>query len=416
VNRFAAALLVLCAALDPPLDARLAEVLTITQRDALRLHKDRASVDVSADGRYVAFTSYARLVPADADTRDVYVLDRSTEGVALESLALDGIVDSNSGNPTLSDDGRFLAYDTHLSAGNAEPLNILLRDRRDGLVRILSRGVAGEPANGASHSPSISSDGRLVAFTSAATNLTAGIDASGASTAIYTVDVASGIVTRIGSGVSPSVGATARYVAFASSVDVDPRNHSDVYVHDTRLGTTTRVSLGRGGRAANARSWAPAISADGRYVAFVSAASNLVTGDDNQSPDVFVTDWQLKSMELVSLSAKRRSGNDASSNPAISADGRFVAFQSEASNLPCTVRGACAMEDINLLPDVFLFDRQTKAMTRISGDEAGPWMEASVGPALDADARVVAFSSRHPIGEADRHNDFDLFISHRRHE
>jgi TolB protein len=133
---------------------------------------------------------------------------------------------------------------------------------------------------------------------------------------------------------------------------------------------------------------------------------------------VFVTDWQLNSMELVSLSTRRRSGNDASSNPAISADGRFVAFQSEASNLPCTARGACAraMEDINLLPDVFLFDRQTRTLTRISGDQAGPWMEASVGPALDAAARVIAFSSRHPIDDADRHNDFDLFISQRRQE
>jgi Tol biopolymer transport system component len=411
VNRFAAAPLVLCAALARPFDARPADVLTIAQRDALRLQMDRAPVDVSADGRYVAFTSYARLVPADADdARDVYLLDRATGRVTLESLVVDGIAARNSGNPNVSDDGRFLVYDTHVIAGNAEPLNIMLRDRRDGVVRMLSRGLAGEAANGASHSPSISGDGQLVAFTSAATNLAAGIDAIGASTAIYTVDVASGIITRIGSGVSPSVGATARYVAFASSFDLDPRIHSDVFVHDTRLGTTTRVSVGRGGRAANARSWAPAISADGRYVAFVSAASNLVTGDDNESPDVFVADWQLGSMELVSLSARRRSGNDASSNPAISADGRFVAFHSEASNLPCTARGACAMEDINLLPDVFLFDRQTKAMTRISGDEAGPWMEASVGPALDAAARVVAFSSRHPVDGGDRQNDFDLFI------
>jgi TolB protein len=145
-------------------------------------------------------------------------------------------------------------------------------------------------------------------------------------------------------------------------------------------------------------------------VAFVSEASNLALADRNQVRDVFVTDWRTRSIELVSRGTNGRSGNDASDAPALSADGRFVAFQSEASNLIRTERSMKAIEDINLLWDVFLFDRQARLMTRISRDEAGPWMEESIGPALDAMGRIVAFSSRHPINGADRHNDFDLFI------
>jgi Tol biopolymer transport system component len=113
---------------------------------------------------------------------------------------------------------------------------------------------------------------------------------------------------------------------------------------------------------------------------------------------------------LVSRTEKERSGNDASYNPAISGDGRYIAFQSEASDLKCTVRCAKAMEDINLLSDVFLYDRQSQSINRISADDRGAWMEPSVAPALDAMARVVVFSSRHPMNATDRRNDFDLFI------
>jgi Tol biopolymer transport system component len=379
---------------------------------------DRAPVDVTADGRYLAFTSYSRLVLADAnDWRDVYVLDRTTGSVTLESPTFDGIVGSNSDNPGLSDDGRVLVYETHLVSGAAEPLNIVLRDRQKATARVLTRGLAGEPANGPSRTPVISGDGKLVAFTSAATNLTAGDDANGLSEDIYAVDVPSGAVRRISAptgnvsgssafSASPAVSATGQYVAFVSSLG----GGRDVYIHDANLGTTTRVSVGRGGTLPNARTWAPTISADGKYVAFVSAASNLVADDDNQLPDIFVTDWQIGSAELVSRTAKGRSGNDASYNPSISGDGRFIAFQSEASDLVCRARCTKAIEDINLLWDVFLYDRQTRSTTRISGDERGPWMEPSVAPALDATAGVIAFSSRHPMNGTDRRNDFDLFI------
>src|SRR5918994_64135 len=110
MNRFAGSL-VLCAVLEISRDRIPADVLTIEQRDVQRLDTGRQSVDVSADGRYVAFTSYSRLVPADTDdTRDVYVLDRATGRVTLESIAFGAMVSKRSNNPDLSGDGRFLVY------------------------------------------------------------------------------------------------------------------------------------------------------------------------------------------------------------------------------------------------------------------------------------------------------------------
>ena len=105
-----------------------------------------------------------------------------------------------------------------------------------------------------------------------------------------------------------------------------------------------------------------------------------------------------------------RSSWSAARRRSVRGDGRYIAFQSEASDLKCTVRCAKAMEDINLLSDVFLYDRQTQSINRISADDRGAWMEPSVAPALDAMARVVVFSSRHPMNATDRRNDFDLFI------
>ena len=153
----------------------------------------------------------------------------------------------------------------------------------------------------------------------------------------------------------------------------------------------------------------PAISRDGRYVAFASEATNLVPGDRNRSADVFLRDLRTHSAVLVSRSASGGAANGRSGNPVVSADGRFVAFQSQASDLICARRCPAAAEDINLLSDVFLFDSLTSLMVRISAGPAG-WAEESAAPQIDAAADVIAFTSRHPIDAQDDRNDFDLFI------
>jgi hypothetical protein len=112
-------------------------------------------------------------------------------------------------------------------------------------------------------------------------------------------------------------------------------------------------------------------------------------------------------VELISRNEEGRAANGRSANPALSGDGRLVAFQSDASNLVAPGRA----EDFNLLSDVFLFDRTTGGMRRVSTDDHNCWLEPSSRPAIDASASVVAFSSKHPTGSADIRSDFDLYVA-----
>jgi Tol biopolymer transport system component len=215
-----------------------------------------------------------------------------------------------------------------------------------------------------------------------------------------------------------------RYLAFASTAPLTVaaariqakstsgrrRPLSLVYLRDVQKSLTRLASVGMGGKPADNDSWAPALSADGCALAFVSNATNLVKGDRNRSSDIFLLNLVNGdgrgegSVELISRNVKVESGNGGSRRPALSMDGQFVVFQSEASDL---VRPGA---DINLLPDVFLFDRRVGQATHLSADPASEWMEASGSPAIDGSGRIVAFSSRHPINAADTRNDFDLFV------
>jgi Tol biopolymer transport system component len=225
-------------------------------------------------------------------------------------------------------------------------------------------------------------------------------------------------VQHQGGSLMPGVSGVGRYVVFASSaVLAPPRNgaepkptegrHPLVYLRDTRTGRTTMVG---GAEPPNGGTTMPAISADGRTVAFASRATNLVARDRNKSSDVFVYDVDSGAVTLVSRGTGGGTANGASFSPAISADGRFVAFQSDASDMACGRNCRPGTEDINLLPDVFVFDRVTGQVTCVSVDRQGGWLEESGAPAIDATGAVVAFTSRHPISALDASNDFDLFV------
>ena len=162
-----------------------------------------------------------------------------------------------------------------------------------------------------------------------------------------------------------------------------------IYLRDTRTGRTTLVG-GTAGPPDDA-STMPVVSADGRFVAFASRATNLVARDRNKSFDVFLYDVETGAVTLVSRAAAGGAANGASLTPAISADGRFVAFQSDASDMACARDCRPASEDINLLPDVFIFDRITGQISPVSLGRRGPWMEESAAPAIDASGAVVAF-------------------------
>ena len=307
----------------------------------------------SADGRYVAFeSSSSNLVPGDTNgTRDVFVHDRVTGGTERVSVSSSGGQGNDwSDSPSISADGRYVAFysrASNLVAGDTNAVaDIFVHDRVTGGTERVSVSSTGEQGDGAW--PSISADGRYVAFYSSASNLVPG-DTNGAFD-VFVHDRVTGETIRVSvssSGVEgnsmsglPTISADGRYVAFHSIasnlVPGDTNSGFDVFVHDLVTGETERVSVSSAGEESNdgsVYSYGLAISSDGRYVAFPSNASNLVPGDTNGKIDVFVHDRVTGATERVVVSSSGEQGNDHSAFASISADGRYVAFQSEATNL-----------------------------------------------------------------------------------
>ena len=233
---------------------------------------------------------------------------------------------------------------------------------------------------------------------------------------------ANGAQPTAGSSFAPIVSGDGRYVVFVSSAPLDGvfnRRRSGreadgvrhVYLRSLKSGFIQRISRAPGADEADGPSFHPAVSGDGRLVAFVSEATNLVPRDRNRVADVYLHDVHTGQTTLVSRSARGGSATGPSHHPALSADGRFVAFVSDASDLDCAGRCPNQVPDLNLVADVYLFDALTHAVGRVSGGRArSPWWEVSTGPSLDAAGRVIAFSSRHPIDPSDLKHDFDLFV------
>ncbi len=307
---------------------------------------------ISADGRFVAFSSYAtNLVAGDTNNmRDAFVHDRQTgvtERVSVGATSNEG--NGESRGSAISADGRFVAFHSfasNLVAGDTNGLaDVFVRDRQAGTTVRVSGDASGNQGNGDSSWPAMSADGRYVAFESSASNLVAGDTNSKRD--IFVHDRQTGATERVSVGTSgsqgngdsldPTISADGRYVAFYSFasdlVPGDTNSKSDIFVHDRQTGATERVSVGTSGKQANGDSHKPAISADGRFVAFQTLASNLATGDINSTYDVFVYDRQTGTTERLSVGLTGGGGDGFSQWPAMSADGRYVAFQSVASNL-----------------------------------------------------------------------------------
>jgi Tol biopolymer transport system component len=360
---------------------------------------------ISGDGRFAAFYSDAsNLVAGDTnDSRDVFVNDRQTGETTRMSVDSSGAeANDDSFAPAISADGRFVAFSSAASNLVAGDMNgaddVFVRDRQEGTTTRVSAAPGGAEANGGSYSPSITGAGRYVAFLSDATNLVAGDTNSVRD--VFVFDRQTGTTTRASVGsagvqadvdsVTPVLSANGRFVAFSSFADnlipLDQNESSDVFVRDLQAGTTTRVSEFQGGFEADFDSLRPAISADGRYVAFDSDADNLAFGDVNDAFDVFVKDRQTDVLTQASVDDSGMQVSGDSIRPSVSADGRFVAFYSDASNL---VPG-----DTNGATDVFVHDRRSGATKRVSVAAGGVEANSdSVRPAISGDGRLVVFDS-----------------------
>jgi Tol biopolymer transport system component len=306
---------------------------------------------------------------------------------------------------SVSSDGRFVTFGStasNLVAGDVNAAaDVFLRDRVGRTTERVSVPAESVEPNGASFESSLSSDGRLAAFASDASNLVPG-DHNEA-TDVFVRDRASGHTERVsvgaggaeGNGTSSlcSLSANGRFVAFASTasnlVAADSNGVRDVFVRDRALGTTERVNVSGTGVAANAVSGQPFVSADGRFVSFTSGASNLVASDTNGVSDVFLRDRATRTTRRVSVRSGGVQANGASFESSLSGDGRFVVFQSVASTL---VPG-----DGNARADIFVHDRVTSATTRASvssgGAEANGNSMLGEQLAISADGRFVAFAS-----------------------
>ena len=261
---------------------------------------------ISGDGRYVAFgTNASNLLPNGANSQDqIIVRDRVTGLMEVASVDSNGIPEGG-GYPFISTDGRYVVYRSFLPGGSGIWFDVFIHDRQTGLTELVSVDSTGAGGgNNDSDFPTVTPDGRYVTFQSRATNL---------------------------------------------GGPVDTNNSPDIFVRDLQNGTTEMVSVDPSGAPGNNFSYGPpAISDDGRYVAFASDASSLVPGDTNGKTDTFLRNRLMGITTRVSLAWNGAQGNDLSGGAQFAANARYVLFDSRATNL---VPG-----DTNGGPDSFVRD------------------------------------------------------------
>jgi Tol biopolymer transport system component len=386
----------------------------------------------SADGRYLAYARDARLI----------ILDRAS-GSSITSDPIGEI-----GSFRLSGDGRYAVLTSQrqdLVPGQVDTnisTDVFLLDRGSGKLRLVSRSTASpqNTGNALSRLPAISDNGARIAFSSAASNLVSGVRDLNLGEDFFAQETSTGTLDAITlrapdlPSLTPalwsqasSLSADGRYVAFASvspfvvAGQVDANGTYDVFLHDrvarkTILASHTRVSAGA---AANGLSMSPILSADGRYVAFFSNATNLVPGtsDPEKRFSLYLFDRQASTVVLVArtelnLDPERTIPPDLQMSP----DGRWLAFSSPAVNLVPGQQDQAPRPDGTRTDDVFLWDRITGNTLLVSRSTRGPATTgdaASIRPVLSAYGRYVLFISAAGDlvqGQTESQDSFDVFL------
>ncbi|MET8152692.1 TolB family protein [Actinoplanes sp. NPDC049668] len=311
------------------------------------------------------------------------------------------------GGTSLSGDGQYAAFTSFASNLVNDDRNgkadVFVRNTSTGTTTLVSVGSSGEQGDAPSTDPSISADGRYVTFMSNATNLVPG-DTNEAHD-VFVRDLQAGTTTMVsvtGSGVGagwrddsyyPSISGDGRYVAFETEARLTPTDTDrliDVYVYDRVTGTPERVTVTPSGQPADRNTYLAGtrISGDGRFVVFGSEAANLVAGDTNGTKDVFVRDRREDVTRLVSATAAGVQGNGTSEEPAISADGRLAAFRSAATNLGEGAAGG----QVHPTAKVYVKDLRTGELTREDRNTAGAFVGAWE-PQLSGDGRYLAVTA-----------------------
>jgi hypothetical protein len=347
---------------------------------------------------------------ANFSTSDIAVRDREDGSIILANTSSTGVQGNYwSYSPSINDDGRYVAFvsqSTNLVAGDTDTYyDVYVKDLQTGAITLASVDDNGVKSNYYSYEPSISGNGQFVAFRTRATNLDAGD--TDTRDDIYVRDLVNNTTTLVSTSTAgvksnsyssePSISDDGRYVAFRSRannlVSNDTNGREDVFVKDLQTGSTTRVSTDSSGNESNYQSIQPSISGDGNYVAFISQSTNLVAGDTDTYYDVYVKNRQTDATTLVSTSSTGVKSNNYSYEPSISDDGRYVAFRSSAYNL---VTG-----DTNNNSDVFKKDLQTGDTSLVSNTPGGgqaPGYYFSYAPSISGDGGYVAFTGYNLLG------------------
>jgi Tol biopolymer transport system component len=338
---------------------------------------------------------------------------------------------SDSLDPSISNDGRWTAFESLASNlvddDTNNDMDVFLYDAQNNQTLRISEATSGAQGNGPSDDAVVSGNGKYVAFETDATNLSVKLDKN-RQPDIYVHDIQTSQTNRVsinsqgkqadGYSFDPDISDNGRYVAFFSeatnlSIKPDRNGSNDVFVYDREDRVTNRVSVDSHGNEAKGDSYQPSISGNGRYVAFTSRARNLVPKDRNSSADVFVYDTEKHSTTRVSVASSGQQGNDTSRSPAISSDGRYVAFVSTATNL--------VRDDTNAAEDVFVHDMKTGRTTVVSVASDGTLGNAGVVTedqhpiSISPNGAMVAFvSNASNLVAGDTNNAPDTFVRDRR--
>ncbi|MCP4356893.1 MAG: hypothetical protein GY796_02610, partial [Chloroflexi bacterium] len=431
-----------------------------THADGTEGDNDSTTPAMTADGKFIAFTSSASNLTAVATNGNghIFVKDMQSGNVSLASLSTAAIEgNNNSADPTITANGQYIAFEstaTNLVTNTVTLWNdVFVHDTVGMTTTLVSIASDGTPGNAISENPTISADGRYVAFQSNATNLATGdlshldvfvhdrdtdedgvFDEPGAVATRRVSQTASGIPANAAS-THPAMSADGRLIVFTSSannlVTGDSNNSADIFLYDRdadadgifdEIGevSVVLISFGVDGLPADNFSMQPAISPDGRQVAFESWASNLIVGGTTPfRRHVYVRDWNVGMTYLVSQSSGGVEAGDSSYQPILSANGRFIAFESLADNLVGT--------DSNLGRDIFVRDRDVDedgifdeagevATLRVSVDSSGNQMDGgqAYNSAISGDGEQIAFDSdASDLVLNDDNSDYDVFLHDR---
>ncbi|MDH5219110.1 MAG: hypothetical protein OEX19_15510, partial [Gammaproteobacteria bacterium] len=384
-----------------------------------------SSPAVSGNGRYVVFdTSATTLGPSSNGQQQILRKDLLTGAIENVSVSSAEVLGTQySFGASINDDGQRVVFSTYANNFDGLPhiySDVAVRDVANGTTTVISRNSAGQVLNGSSDQASISGNGQVIAFVSVATNLIAN-DTNGVSD-IFVKDLQSGSIERISvstgglqanaGSIKPSISADGRYVAFASAasnlVSGDTNGQYDIYVHDRQLRTTRLVSLNNNGVIGDKKSDQPTISDDGRYIAFHSFSTNLDTSITTRSFNIFVRDLINGKTKLISRASNGDHATSISINAKISGDGRFVSYITRATNI--------ATPDNNTGYDIVVYDQITNHSEFATVNTAGQQVNSAISfiHDINKDGSTVVFASgASNLSSIATANIVDVFTRHR---